>query len=353
MPSAASRSHARPVRAQLFPVLVPLLGWLRGMSGRLAESAELVDGAIEAARLAENTQALAWALFCRAMTALHAGEEYAVSLAQESADLTDAPGGSMLGSFAGLVLGHTLVESGSHEPGVELMIARTGGADLPLVGGVWKAYFLDWLTSGLLAAGRRTEAERAAAGAEAVAETTGLRLAAFAAGRARARVTLASGAAAAAAERARAAAAGADELGAPIEAALSRIVAGRALAAAGEREPALAELTSAATALDAIGAPRYRAAAESELSRLGQRPQRRSRPGTAGGGVESLSQREREVARLIVDRRTNPQIAAELFLSQKTVETHVRNLFHKLGVSSRAEVARTIERAERSARSQG
>jgi DNA-binding CsgD family transcriptional regulator len=53
------------------------------------------------------------------------------------------------------------------------------------------------------------------------------------------------------------------------------------------------------------------------------------------------------VARLVVDRRTNPRIAAEQFLSQKTVETHMRNLFHKLGVSSRVEVARAIERADR------
>ena len=56
------------------------------------------------------------------------------------------------------------------------------------------------------------------------------------------------------------------------------------------------------------------------------------------------------MARLIVDRRTNAQIAAELFLSTKTVETHVRNLFHKLGVSSRVEVARAVERADQRAR---
>ena len=63
----------------------------------------------------------------------------------------------------------------------------------------------------------------------------------------------------------------------------------------------------------------------------------------------SLTERELQVARLIVDRKTNPQIAAELFLSPKTVETHIRNLFHKLGVSSRVEVARVVERADRDA----
>ena len=56
-----------------------------------------------------------------------------------------------------------------------------------------------------------------------------------------------------------------------------------------------------------------------------------------------------EVARLIVDRRTNAQIAAELFLSTKTVETHIRNLFHKLGASPRVDVARPIERSDRGA----
>ena len=72
------------------------------------------------------------------------------------------------------------------------------------------------------------------------------------------------------------------------------------------------------------------------------------RKGTAGeGALESLSERELEVARLVVDRKTNKQIAAELFVSLKTVEAHMRNLFRKLDVSSRVEVARAVERAER------
>ena len=44
---------------------------------------------------------------------------------------------------------------------------------------------------------------------------------------------------------------------------------------------------------------------------------------------------------------TNKQIAAELFLSEKTIESHIRNIFIKLGASSRVEVAREMERHRR------
>ena len=48
---------------------------------------------------------------------------------------------------------------------------------------------------------------------------------------------------------------------------------------------------------------------------------RRTRPGKPDeNGIDSLSERELELARLVVDRKTNPEIAAALFLSQKTVE---------------------------------
>jgi len=75
---------------------------------------------------------------------------------------------------------------------------------------------------------------------------------------------------------------------------------------------------------------------------------RRTRPGVAdGAGLAALTERELQIAGLVVDRKTNPEIAAELFLSLKTIETHMRNTFRKLGVSSRVELARAVERARR------
>jgi DNA-binding CsgD family transcriptional regulator len=149
------------------------------------------------------------------------------------------------------------------------------------------------------------------------------------------------------ADRALASARAADTVAAPVEAALSRTLAGRALAQAGQPERAAAELQRAGAELHACGAVRYRNAADQQLRHLGHRVHRRTRPGLPGGaGVESLTAREREVADLVVDRKTNPQIADALFLSPKTVETHLRNVFHKLGVSSRVELARLVERSE-------
>ena len=133
--------------------------------------------------------------------------------------------------------------------------------------------------------------------------------------------------------------------GARVEAARARTLAGRALADAGERQAGIAELENACGQLDAYGAVRYRREAERELRKLGRPVHRRTRPGKASGaGIETLTEREQEVAGLVVDRHTNPEIAARLFLSVKTVETHMRNILRKLDVSSRADVARFRER---------
>ena len=57
-----------------------------------------------------------------------------------------------------------------------------------------------------------------------------------------------------------------------------------------------------------------------------------------------LTRREIEVARLVTAGKSNREIAAELFLSEKTVETHLSNVFTKLGVTSRAAVAAVLAR---------
>jgi DNA-binding CsgD family transcriptional regulator len=335
---------------RLYPVL-PRVWYVRG---KLAEAAALLDGAIEAGRLLGSPPALAGNLFNRSVVALAADDlELALATAEESVELTRDLDEGFVTAWAAARLAGVLSEIGQPDRAIELLLGRAGGEELTLIPGGWRAYGLELLTRCWLALDRPSEAGRAAALAEVTAAAVQSPLAVTWAGRAAAAVALDAGDAAHAAERALASADAADAVGAPIEAALARTIAGRALAESGEEERAVAELQHAAAALDACGAWRYRRSAERELGKLGHRPHRRTRPGkTSGAGIESLTGRELQVARLVVDRKTNPQIAAELFLSQKTVETHLRNIFHKMGVTTRADLARAVERTDATASSQ-
>ncbi|HYU50719.1 MAG TPA: LuxR C-terminal-related transcriptional regulator [Candidatus Limnocylindria bacterium] len=71
-------------------------------------------------------------------------------------------------------------------------------------------------------------------------------------------------------------------------------------------------------------------------------PERRVRAKEAPQPSAMLSPREMEVARLVADGATNAQAAAQLFISERTVESHVTNIFNKLGVDSRVQVARWV-----------
>jgi DNA-binding NarL/FixJ family response regulator len=336
-------------QGELFLVLYQILGRAWYVRGKLDQATELLDGAIEAARLLGQKQALAGNLFNRSVVAVAAGDlDTAITTAQESVDLARDLDEGFVPAWAAVRLAGILLETGQPGSAVELLLGRAGGEEQALIPGSWRAYCLELLTRCWLALDRRINAERAAACAQATAAAVCLPLAVAWADRAAAVVAMSAGDPARAAEQALSSAAAGDQAGAPIEAALSRIAAGRALAQAGQAEGAVAELQRAAAQLDACGALRYRNEAERELGKLGHRSHRRTQPGKPGAaGIESLTERELQVARLVADRKTNPQIAAELFLSQKTIETHLRHIFHKINVTSRVALARAIEHADR------
>ena len=63
-----------------------------------------------------------------------------------------------------------------------------------------------------------------------------------------------------------------------------------------------------------------------------------------------LSRREMEVAELVADGATNAQVAARLFISERTVESHLASIFNKLGVDTRLQVARWFASTQETAR---
>jgi DNA-binding NarL/FixJ family response regulator len=310
----------------------------------MAESVALLDAAIETSRLSGNAHALAFNLFNRVFTAAWMGDvDAAQAMAQEAIEVGRQLDASVVDAWIAAAQAMARVEAGDAQGAIDALAPAGGDAGLPGLPGTARAYALDLLVRAHLQLGHHA---RAAAAADAIGVAAGGRRLPEALGRrAQARVALAAGDHAAAAEHAYASIAGCEAVGARPDAAVGRLMAGRALAASGETERALTEFEAAATAAAGCGALRLRDEAERELRGLGRRVYRRTATATAAG-LESLTERELEVARLVVDRRTNGEIAATLFLSKKTVETHLRNIFAKLGVSSRVELARAVERAD-------
>ena len=137
-------------------------------------------------------------------------------------------------------------------------------------------------------------------------------------------VLLAEGDARAALTTSRRAWAGWRDLDVPYEAARCRVIAARACRALGDETSAAMELDAARTTFVELGARHALAAVDDESSATRREP------------VGGLSAREVEVLRLVAAGGTNRQIAGELYLSEKTVERHLSNIFGKLGLSSRA-----------------
>jgi DNA-binding NarL/FixJ family response regulator len=109
-----------------------------------------------------------------------------------------------------------------------------------------------------------------------------------------------------------------DDVQAPYEAARVRVLMGAACRALGDEEAAALEVDAARRAFGELGATR-------DVARL-----------DGGGATHGLTARELEVLRLVAAGHTNKAIAAELVLSERTVDRHVSNIFAKLSVSSRS-----------------
>jgi DNA-binding CsgD family transcriptional regulator len=105
----------------------------------------------------------------------------------------------------------------------------------------------------------------------------------------------------------------------------------------GRRIDARAQLKAAHAAFDVMGARGFADRARRELLATGETVRRRT-----DDTRDELTPQEAQIARLASDRLTNPEIAAQLYLSPRTVEYHLRKVFQKLGISSRKELSAAL-----------
>jgi DNA-binding NarL/FixJ family response regulator len=116
--------------------------------------------------------------------------------------------------------------------------------------------------------------------------------------------------------------------GTPYIAARIRMLLSRAFLALGDQDGAELERSAARKVFERLGAAELGAA---ELAAPDD-----ATPGSARKGAHGLSPREIEVLRLVASGKTNKAIARELFVSGRTIDRHVSNIFTKIGVPSRA-----------------
>ena len=197
---------------------------------------------------------------------------------------------------------------------------------------ILRAQLLPAYSEIMLAAERPTDAEAAAEALDHLASGAGSTMLRAIADQTRGAVRLAGGDAKAALGPLREALDAWRELDAPYELARVRVLVAAACRELDDRERAELECDAARRVFDALGA----SPALARLEELLGQPTDRTRSSAVGGRGATITDRELEVLRLVAAGHTNKSIAAELAISEKTVERHLGNIFTKLDVSNRA-----------------
>jgi DNA-binding CsgD family transcriptional regulator len=310
------------------------------LTGRLSEALTTVEESVEGARLLESGQQLVFALTQLCLGSSWSGDHDAGLRAGQEAVQAGVGGGEAWGDMALCALGVAHVLAGRLEEGCEAILDSCKGLRNHRIDRGTLIAGAELLAYAEAARGRTAEA---ASWADRAADLAHPKLPVFSGliplARAQAlRAVDPSGAATLAGEAAVLLTAAERR----VDAGRALLVAGLAYGEAGERAPARERLRDATEVFRACGAHALEAQAVRERRRLGVRVSATgssSGPAGQGGAPYGLSPRELEIATLVARGLTNQLIAEQLFLSVRTVETHLSHVFVKLGVTSRVGMA--------------
>jgi DNA-binding CsgD family transcriptional regulator len=121
----------------------------------------------------------------------------------------------------------------------------------------------------------------------------------------------------------------------PFDRARTELLYGGALRRGRERKQARNHLRTALDLFEQLGAAGWAERARTELRASGETARRRD-PST----LDQLTPQELQIARFVAEGATNKEVAAQLFLSPRTIDFHLRNVFSKLGIKRRGELGR-------------
>jgi len=119
----------------------------------------------------------------------------------------------------------------------------------------------------------------------------------------------------------------------PFDRARTELLYGQSLRRRRERRLARDHLRTAMDLFERLGAHPWADRAHSELRASGETPRRRR-----AGSAEQLTPQELQVARLVAAGATTKETASQLFLSPRTIDAHLRNIYAKLGITSRSQL---------------
>lgn len=296
-------------------------------SGRLADAADAAARALDIAELSEVTGSMASTTVAAALAPMgRLDEARRVLMRGPTASATDAV--PMLRFAHQVALGQIESCAGNWEAAASELSAAWATAEKFGYEDVTAMWFRADLVDALAQVGSVSSALERAAVIEALATRSGRAGGLAQADRALATAHLAAGEVRQAVDAGRRGIARYAHVRMPLELARTQLVTGAALRRAGQRAEAATVLRDALSSFEACGAVVHARRAAQELDRLGA---------VRGSGNE-LTASEREVVAHVRAGRSNVEIAREMVVSVRTVESHLTRIYRKLGVRSRTQL---------------